>query len=152
MKKGSKGNKKKGDKSKKASCKQVLPAPTVDDYEHDRYVCTLETVGETLDRYGVAIIDGVISPEECEQVKNGFWDYLEHATSKFDKPIDRNDPTTFAELWKLYPTHGMLMQHFGIGHAQCNWDIRQHPNVANVFSKIWDVPTEDLLVSFDGAR
>lgn len=105
-----------------------------------------------LDRYGVAIIDRVISPEDCEKAKEGFWSYLEHITSKFEIPVKRNDPTTFTEFWKLYPTHGMLLQHFGIGHAQMNWDIRQNPNVANVFSKIWNVPVEDLLTSFDGAR
>ena len=93
MKKASK----KGDKSKKASCKQVVPPPTAADYEHDRYVCTLETVGETLERYGVAIIDRVISPEDCEKAQSGFWDFIEHATSKFDKPVEVSSLTTLTK-------------------------------------------------------
>jgi hypothetical protein len=39
--------------------------------------CTLETVKETLDRYGVAVIENVVSKEEVERVKSIAWGYLE---------------------------------------------------------------------------
>jgi len=45
----------------------------------------------------------------------------------------------------------MLIQHWGIGHAQFNWDIRQNPKVVNIFAKLWDVNNKDLVTSFDGA-
>jgi hypothetical protein len=45
----------------------------------------------------------------------------------------------------------MLIQHWGVGHSQFNWDMRQNPNVANVFATLWNVNMNDLLTSFDGA-
>ena len=44
----------------------------------------------------------------------------------------------------------MLHQHFSCGHSQAVWDVRQNPNVVNVFSHIWKTKPEDLLSSFDG--
>ena len=44
----------------------------------------------------------------------------------------------------------MLVQHWGVGHAQVSWDLRQNPKIVDIFSKIWKVEPEDLLVSFDG--
>ena len=41
----------------------------------------------------------------------------------------------------------MLLQNWKIGHSQFVWDIRQNKKVAKVFSKIWNVPSKDLLVS-----
>lgn len=137
--------------TKKKVTKQILPEPTEADYEHDRYVCTLDTLNATLDKYGVAIIDSVIPAGDCENIKNKFWDFVENATSKLEKPIQRNDPSTYLTLWELIPTHGFLLQHFGIGHAQCNWDVRQHPAIVSVFAKLYNVQPEELLVSFDGA-
>jgi hypothetical protein len=45
----------------------------------------------------------------------------------------------------------MLIQHWSIGHAQFIWDLRQNPKCVEVFSKIWDTASEDLLSSFDAA-
>jgi hypothetical protein len=44
----------------------------------------------------------------------------------------------------------MLLQHFSLGHMKPVWDIRQHNKVCETFEKIWDIPKNDLLVSFDG--
>jgi 5'-3' exonuclease len=44
----------------------------------------------------------------------------------------------------------MLIQYHNIAHLQSVWDIRQHENIGNIFSKIWNVPKEELLTSFDG--
>ena len=115
--------------SKKAKTdRQRLPAPTAADYEHDRYVTTVENLRATLDRFGVAIVDSVLTQEETENMKRGMWDFVEHATAIC-----------------------MLIQHWGIGQAQFLWDVRQNPNVANTFSALWNTPADDLLVSFDGA-
>ena len=68
-----------------------------------------------------------------------------------DGLIDRHDNSTWKHYYDLLPNHSMLLQHWKIGHWQSIWDIRQNPKVCDVFSKIWDVPKEELLVSFDGA-
>jgi hypothetical protein len=44
----------------------------------------------------------------------------------------------------------MLFQHFNIGHSQISWDIRTNEKIVNVFSSIYNVDKNDLIVSFDG--
>lgn len=117
----------------------------------NKYHATPETVLKKLKKYGVAIVPKLLSTEECDMMKTGMWDYLEHVSQMWDKPIDRDDNTTWREFSNLYPKHSMLLQHFEIGHAQMIWNLRQNTKCANVFSKIWDCNIEDLLVSFDGA-
>ena len=123
----------------------------MENYKFNKYKATLDNFKEKLKKYGVAIIPGILNNDEIMEFKNGIWDYLEHITVNFEKPIKRNDKSTWRSLRELFPLHSMLIQHWGIGHAQFNWNIRQNPKVAQVFSKLWDVDKEDLLVSFDGA-
>jgi len=117
----------------------------------NRYNCTKETVDEMLEKYGVAVIPGVLDEFECNAMAFGMWNFLEHATSKFDVPIKRDDPATWKSIKHLWPQHGMLIQHWGIGQAQMSWNLRQNPKIVDVFATIWDTRPEDLLVSFDGA-
>lgn len=79
------------------------------------------------------------------------WDFFEQITSKMPRPVCRNDQATWPTLLDLYPSHGMLFQHWGVGHADFAWWVRQQPAVYDVFSKLWNTPPEELLVSFDGA-
>lgn len=120
-------------------------------YEGEKYYTTSQGLKETLQKYGVAIIPNVLNSEECDAMKSGAWDYLENVTAKFDKPIKRDNPTSWGELSKLWVKHSMLMQHWQIGHAQYVWDVRQNPKVYNIFANLWDTTPENLLVSFDGA-
>lgn len=120
-------------------------------YEHDKYVTTPEKLKGTIEKYGVGIIPNVLGKEEIESMRNGMWDYLEHTTQKFEKPISRENDKTWIEYLKLYPKHSMLLQQYGVGHSQFVWDVRQNPKVVNIFSKFWEVPSNDLLTSFDGA-
>ena len=120
-------------------------------YEYEKYVTTPEKLKETIDTYGVGIIPDVLNKEEILGMRNGMWDYLEHVTQKFDKPISRNDEKTWVEYVKMFPKHSMLLQQYGVGHSQFVWDVRQNPKVVDVFSKLWETPSEELLTSFDGA-
>ncbi|OMJ67202.1 hypothetical protein SteCoe_35712 [Stentor coeruleus] len=43
----------------------------------------------------------------------------------------------------------MLLKDHPLVHLQWVWDIRQDPRIAELFSNIWNVNKEDLLVSFD---
>jgi len=121
----------------------------MDTYEQDRYVTTIDNLRTTLDTYGVAILLSVLSQNECEQMLSGAWDYLENLSSKWPIPLSRNNQQTWKHFSDLFPSHSMLMQHWGIGQAQFLWDVRQNPNVVKVFSHLWG--EEELLVSFDGA-
>lgn len=119
-------------------------------YEQEKYMCTPETAKETLEQYGVAIIPDVLNKEECEQFVEKIWDYFEHITQLWDTPLSRVSKKTWLGIYDLYPSHSMLFQHHSIGQSQAVWDVRQNKKVVDVYSQIWKIKPEDLLVSFDG--
>lgn len=116
-----------------------------------KYYCTVETMKETLNECGVAVIPRLLDEDECEAMFDGLWEFFEHITSGWDTPIKRKDKSTWTQIYKLYLLHSMLIQYWDIGHAQVVWDLRQNAKCADVFAKLWGCATEDLLVSFDGA-
>lgn len=119
-------------------------------YKYETYVCNKETLKTTLDKFGVAIIPNVLTDEECDEMVSSMWDFFEHLTQDWEKPLNRNDETTWREFYKLFPNHSMLIQHWGVGHAQVSWDLRQKEKIVNIFAHFWNCNKEDLLVSFDG--
>ena len=118
------------------------------EYEFEKYLCDAENIKGTILKYGVAICP-VLNDEECDNMIKNKWDILEHLTSNFETPIDRNNKETYKEITGLYPNHKMLIQHWKIGHSKLVWEVRQNKKVINTFAKIWN--TDDLIVSFDGA-
>ena len=119
--------------------------------ESNKYVCDINNINITLEKYGIAIIENVINDNEIQEMINGMWGFLENATKQLPIPIDRTKIETYKEFKNLYPIHSMLVQHWGIGHAQFIWNLRQNKNIINIFSKIWNISEDNLLVSFDGA-
>lgn len=119
-------------------------------YEYERYLTNKDSVKETIEKYGVAIIPSILNEEECEHLVNGLWDYFEGLTQNWEIPINRNKKESWREIYKLMPLHSMLFQYFSAGHSQVVWDIRQNEKILDVFTTIWDCKKEDLLVSFDG--
>ncbi|XP_065639826.1 uncharacterized protein LOC124815790 [Hydra vulgaris] len=120
------------------------------DYEFEKYACTIESLRETLKKYGVAIIPRVLDENECCAMVSGFWDFFEHITQNWEIPIKRNDEKSWNEFYKLYPLYSMLIQHWGVGHSQVCWDVRQNIKIAKIFAHFWGCDVNDLLVSFDG--
>ena len=123
------------------------------DYEYKKYCTDIDGLRATIDTYGVAIIPDVLDNDECEMLVDGVWNYFEHITKDWkepNKPIDRNDKTTWREFYKLYPKHSMLIQEWNVGQAQVSWDFRQKEKLVDIFAKFWNCNREDLLVSFDG--
>ena len=100
---------------------------------------------------GVAIIPSVLTLEECEQMRSGMWNYLESVSADFETPISRDKPNTWKEFKKLYPSHSMLLQWWGVGHSQFVWDLRQNPKIVRIFADLWETESDKMLVSFDGA-
>ncbi len=120
-------------------------------YIYERYVTTKENLRNILNEYGVAIIPNILNQEECQQMQDEMWNYLEYVSQDFEVPIHRNNPQSMRSLKQLYPKHSMLIQEWSIGHSQFNWNLRQNPKIYEVFSHFWNVQPKDLLVSFDGA-
>lgn len=111
----------------------------------DQYINELETNGYT-------IIPNVLTDNECENYSNDMWKTLEYLTND---EIKKDDTSTYKNIYKLYPLHSMLIQHYSIGHAQFIWDLRQDQRIINIFSEFYkyflpDESYDKLLVSFDG--
>lgn len=143
-------------KEKKGKVKLVLPIPlSLANYApSDALLTDITLVRARLERFGVAIVPGVLTGPECDAMVSGVWSFLEHISSAWQNmsvPITRDNPLSWRGLSNLYPMHSMLLQHWGIGHSEFMWAIRQNPAVLNIFSTIWNTPPDQLLVSFDGA-
>ena len=106
-------------------------------YEYDKYITTPEKVKSFVELFGVAIVKGVLDDSEINNMQEGMWSYLEHTTQKFDKPIKKDDPSSWVEYQKLYPKHSMLLQQYGVGQHQFCWDVRQNPKVVDIFYDNW---------------
>lgn len=119
-------------------------------YSFEKYVCDKESLKSTIEMYGVAIIPNVLDEYECENMVNEIWKFFEHISQQWEMPIDRNNPNSWREFYKLYPLHSMLIQHWGIGHSQASWNVRQNKKIVDIFSHFWNCQNDELLVSFDG--
>lgn len=85
---------------------------------------------------GYAVVPDVLSTLEINQAVQGIQDWLTYFTS-----VTGNWPYCLG-------LKGLLQHYRSLSHCQAVWNVRQHPNVHDVFSKIWW--DNDLLVSFDG--
>jgi len=117
--------------------------------EFEKYQTDKNNFKSKLEEYGVAIIPNVLDDEECREIVSGIWDFLEYISKIWEKPLNRNDKDTWREFYELYPLHGMLLKNWNIGHADISWKIRQNPKILEIFSILWNVKPEELLVSFD---
>jgi len=95
---------------------------------------------------GYAVIPEVLDANECLSLENGYWNFWRRLTGG---RLVKENPETWKIMFEFFPNHGMLHQHFSIGHMQEIWNVRSHERVKSVFETIWG--TDDLVVSFDGA-
>lgn len=102
---------------------------------------------DNLEKFGYTVIPDILSNKECIKFRNEIWEELKYVSK--DK-FDYNDKTTWDNFKLFNPQYSMLLHHYSLGHMQSIWDIRQHPNVYNVFENIWNTSVNNLLVSFDG--
>lgn len=115
--------------------------------EYKNFETDLNNINDYLNHHGVAVIPNILSEEECIQSRNDIWNELEYVSKN---RFNFNNSDTWDEFYNFDPYHSMLLHHNSLGHIQAIWNIRQHPNVYNVFEKIWNVEVNELLVSFDG--
>ncbi len=115
--------------------------------ERDSIVCTRESLNQTLETFGVAVIPSVLTLEECEQMKQGQHQSLATLTSQLSPPFDVSKRETYDSAAEAGALHGMIFQSSGMGHAKYAWDIRQHPEVVANFVAFWG--SADLRTSMD---
>ncbi len=115
--------------------------------EYKSYSTPLENLLPSLEEKGVAVVDNVLTAEECCSIRDRIWEQLEYVTKS---QFRVSDEATWKFFYSLFPLHSMLLQHFGLGQCAPIWDVRMNPKVGEVFSKIWNCPANNLLVSMDG--
>ena len=118
--------------------------------EYKESYCSVDHAYEKITTEGYCVIKGVLNNQEVKNAKDDLWNTLNYITKNLKNPIKKNDQKSWNTYFELNPIHSMLIQNCEIGHAQFFWDIRQNKNVVNIFSKIWNVNPDELLVSFDG--
>ena len=89
---------------------------------------------------------GVVSPKECQRIELLMWKYME----SLGIGIEMKDPSTYDNFKKIPNNHGGLLQRLGVGQCTAVWAARLNKEVIRIFSELWGVPPEDLVVSFDG--
>jgi len=97
-----------------------------------------------LERYGVAIVPNVLDATECVTLIDGLWSHFMYVLPA----LKRENTRTWSEVFKLYPKHGMLHQHYQAGVCQAVFDVRQNPKVVEAFAHIFE--TRSLTSSLDG--
>jgi len=118
------------------------------------YYTTSNNLRETLDKYGIAIIPSILNENECSAMQNGMWDYLEHISSEWAKPINRHLPETYINIYSLFIRRlvvTMIIKFWSVGHCQMAWDVRQNEKIVQVFADFWNVDPDELLASFDSS-
>lgn len=120
---------------------------------------TVKKADDILDcilRNGFAILEDVLTPEECDIMRSEAWGFFEAACSL----LKRDDPGTWKYIFELHPTHDMIYKYWGIGQAQYIWNIRQKTKIISIYRRIWNKIFEYrgtshkagfMKVSFDGA-
>ena len=117
---------------------------SVFDY-YDNFEKDTGPIWEHLREHGWAVISRVLTPEKVDTYFGEMWQWFE----SLGTGIDRTNPNTWkGEAWP-FNIHGIL-QHYRCGHSNFVWNIRTEHNVVGSFAKLWNVPQDELLTSFDG--
>ena len=78
-------------------------------------VCTIETLKQTLKENGVAVLEGVVSLEECRETKNKMFEWLQAVPKNENQKVFKDKPETWKHISRdFYAKHGGLLQHFSV--------------------------------------
>lgn len=95
---------------------------------------------QDLERDGYAVVENVITPEDCQQLAGEF----EETMKQIIPDLNLNDTSTYKQN-KLPPNQHNLLQHYNIGFWKHAVHLRS--KVKHVFADVWG--TDDLWTSFD---
>lgn len=96
---------------------------------------------QMLEDHGYIVVPNVIDEKTCDELMQGLKTWLVTAAGA------ERDPRTWRSSVMPYSIHN-IYQHFGAGHIDPVWRLRQDERVVDVFASLWG--TRDLLTSFDG--
>lgn len=116
---------------------------------YKKYDTNLENLSKQLEIFGVAVIPNILSLNQVHQSLDEMWEMLYHLTQNFELPINKENQYSWKSYYDLCPIEDMLLQYWKVGQSKYVWNIRQNIKLIEVFSHLWQVRNEDLLVSFD---
>jgi ectoine hydroxylase-related dioxygenase (phytanoyl-CoA dioxygenase family) len=122
----------------------------MDLYDCTKYITNKQNIKHTIEKYGVAIIPNILNEEECIEMQNEMWNYLEHLTQKWSISIDRLNDETWYQI-KYLIGNNIIFNFWNIGHSQMAWNVRQNPKIVNIFAKFYNVYPDELVASFDAS-
>jgi ectoine hydroxylase-related dioxygenase (phytanoyl-CoA dioxygenase family) len=105
----------------------------------------LEKHKTNLKENGWTVIPNVLTSDEAEQTKVNFIKFL--CSLKKDGSLKYDDQKTWKGNNWMFNSNGII-QHYGVGHSQVLWDVRQNENVIKIFQTLHE--SSELLTSFDG--
>jgi hypothetical protein len=111
------------------------------------YLATMDNYKDVLAEYGVCVIPDIMSKYECIARRQCIWNDIKYVTQN---RFNIDDSNTWKSFYDLYPIHSMLLHHFGVGHFQQVWEIRQNELIGDIFADIWNTNKNNLYSSFDG--
>jgi hypothetical protein len=88
---------------------------------------------QKLTQYGVAVVPHALSEDKLQAAEEKVWESLEHTFPEFKQ----DDPATWRTLRDNGAKHAMLLQTHGLGWSQGVVDIRQAPEIAQVFADLF---------------
>lgn len=103
-----------------------------------------------LSETGVCVVKGVATPEELAAGEELFWAWAERTTQL---GIKRDDVTTMDNdrFHRLGFAASGVCTEYSVGQSDFLWFSRQLPGTRKLFRNLWDVESDDELVtSFDG--
>ena len=113
-----------------------------------------------LEENGFAIVPKTLDEDQCEEVSNDMFSWLESLNSNFK----RDDPTSWTTENMPHAMHGIIKQ-YGVGHTAWCWNVRNRNRVQAFFRNLYNSEVNNwindsssthtmqnsLVTSFDGA-
>lgn len=98
-----------------------------------------------LGEFGYAVVEGVLTPQQCEEIVSDLWDAVESLTSAWKTPVNRNQPETHRTSKFLPNMKGIIMAPSILSHCGAAWKVRKA--AAPYFARLHGTP--HLVSSFD---
>lgn len=107
------------------------------------FVTSVHTAAKQLEDDGYAVIRNVISQEECAEMWEMMWDFIERTSQG---RVKSSDPATWRKEWPV-ALHWIL-KNFNVGQSQPVWRARANLTVIAIFAILHG--TDKLFCSYDG--
>lgn len=112
------------------------------------FLCTMETLQETLRKYGIAVVPNVISKSDAYDLCDDVFESLHRVTSNLDVSFDEDSEARRAVISKIPSIDGFNRSGYGLGASDTVFRIRFNDNVVGGFQLAYS--ESDLRTSLEG--